>query len=62
MFRKLKKPDAIVARRLAITFWVDHVINKETQPYGDCNLRECGVRGIRLYTLENRILLKRYHD
>jgi hypothetical protein len=48
MFPNLNKPDAIVARRLAITFLVDHVINKETLPYGDCNLRKCGVRGISL--------------
>jgi len=47
MFRKLKNPDATLANRLAITFLVDHVINKETLPYGDSNLRKCGVRGIR---------------
>jgi hypothetical protein len=45
MFRNLKNPDATLARRLAITFLVDHVINKETLPYGDSNLGKCGVRG-----------------
>jgi len=43
MFRKLKNPDASLTRRLAITFLVDHVINKETLPYGGSNLNECGV-------------------
>jgi len=45
MFRNLNKPDATVARRLAITFFGDDVSNIETLPYGDYNLRECGVRG-----------------
>jgi hypothetical protein len=44
MFRNLNKPDATVARRVAIPVLCVDVNNSENQPYGDSNLRKCGVR------------------